>query len=36
MGGDLFVGLFELLFEDPDLVLHRVNQVLNFSVSLLL
>ena len=36
MGGDLFVGLFEILFEDPDLVLHCVDQALHFSVSLLL
>ena len=36
MGGDLFVGLFEILFEDPDLVLHRVDQALHFSVSLFL
>ena len=36
MGGDLFVGLLEALFEDPDLVLHRVDQPLHFSVSLFL
>ena len=36
MGSDLFVGLFEILFEDLDLVLHCVDQALHFSVSLLL
>ena len=36
MGGDLFVGLLEILFEDLDLVLHCVDQALHFSVSLLL
>ena len=36
MGSDLFVGLLENLFEDPDLVLHCVNQALHSSVSLLL
>ena len=36
MGSDLFVGLLDILFKDPDLVLHCVNQALHLSVNLIL
>ena len=36
MGSDLFVGPLEILFKDPDLVLHCANQALHLGVGLLL
>ena len=36
VSSDLLVGLFKVFLEDPDLVLHRVDQALHFGVHLLL